>query len=36
MKIIEPDNFIRKAFDSTTKNEVYFGKEILQNKIKLL
>lgn len=33
MKIIEPNNFIRKAFDSTTKNEIYFGKEILKNKI---
>ena len=33
MKIKEPNNFIRKAFDSTTKNEIYFGKEILQNKI---
>ena len=33
MKVKEPNNFIRKAFDSTTKNEIYFGKEILQNKI---
>lgn len=33
MKVKEPNNFIRKAFDSTEKNEIYFGKEILQNKI---
>lgn len=33
MKINEPNNFIRKAFDSTKKDEIYFGKEILQNKI---
>lgn len=33
MKVKEPNNFIRKAFDVTTKNEIYFGKEILQNKI---
>ena len=33
MKIKEPNNFIMKSFDSTKKNEVYFGKEILQNKI---
>ena len=33
MKVKEPNNFIRKAFDSTIKNEIYFGKEILQNKI---
>ena len=33
MKIKEPNNFIRKAFDSTEKNEIYFGKEILQNRI---
>ena len=33
MKIKEPNNFIRKAFDHTTKDEIYFGKEILQNKI---
>ena len=33
MKIKEPNNFIRKSFDSTKKDEVYFGKEILQNKI---
>lgn len=34
MKIKEPNNFIRKAFDATEKGEIYFGKEILQNKIK--
>lgn len=33
MKIKEPNNFIRNAFDHTEKNEIYFGKEILQNKI---
>ena len=33
MKINEPNNFIRKAFDLTKKNKIYFGKEILQNKI---
>lgn len=33
MKVKEPNNLIRSAFDSTTKNEIYFGKEILQNKI---
>ena len=33
MKVKEPNNFVRKAFDSTKKNEIYFGKEILQNKI---
>lgn len=33
MKITEPNNFIRKAFDSTEKDEIYFGKEILQNEI---
>ena len=33
MKIKEPNNSIRKSFDSTKKDEVYFGKEILQNKI---
>lgn len=33
MKIKEPNNFIRKAFEHTTKDEIYFGKEILQNKI---
>ena len=33
MKIKEPNNFIRNAFDHTTKDEIYFGKEILQNKI---
>ena len=33
MKIKEPSNFIRDAFDHTTKDEIYFGKEILQNKI---
>ncbi len=33
MKIKEPNNFIRKAFDSTAKDEIYFGKEILENKV---
>lgn len=33
MKVQEPNNFIRKAFESTTKSEIFFGKEILQNKI---
>lgn len=33
MKIKEPNNFIRKAFEHTEKDEIYFGKEILQNKI---
>lgn len=33
MKIKEPNNFIRNAFDHTEKDEIYFGKEILQNKI---
>lgn len=33
IKIKEPNNFIRIAFDSTEKNEIYFGKEILRNKI---
>ena len=33
MKIKEPNNFIRKSFSYTDKNEIFFGKEILQNKI---
>jgi len=33
MKIKEPNNFIRTAFDHTEKDEIYFGKEMLQNKI---
>ena len=33
MKIKEPNNFIRKAFENTEKSEIYFGKEILKNKI---
>lgn len=33
MKTKEPNNFIRKAFEHTEKDEIYFGKEILQNKI---
>jgi len=32
-KIKEPNNEIRNAFDSTQKEEIYFGKQILQNKI---
>lgn len=35
MKYKEPNNQLRYAFDSTKKDEIYFGKEILQNKIKL-
>lgn len=35
MKYTEPNNQLRYAFDSTQKDEIYFGKEILQNKIKL-
>lgn len=35
MKYKEPYNQLRYAFDSTKKDEIYFGKEILQNKIKL-
>lgn len=33
MKYKEPNNELRKAFDCTQKNEIYFGKQILQNKI---
>ena len=33
LKIKEPNNFIRTAFEHTIKDEIYFGKEILQNKI---
>ena len=30
----EPNNFLRKSFENTNKEEIYFRKEILQNKIK--
>ena len=33
MKIKEPNNFIRNAFDHTEKDEIFLGKEILQNRI---
>lgn len=33
MQVQEPNNFIRNAFDRTSKNEIFFGKEILQNRI---
>lgn len=34
IKIKEPNNFLRNSFDSTDKNEIYFGKQVLNNKIK--
>lgn len=34
MKMKEPNNCIRNAFDATEKNEIYFGKEVLQNRIR--
>ena len=33
IKIKEPQNSIRKAFERTTKDEIFFGKEVLQNEI---
>lgn len=33
MKINEPSNQIRNAFNSTDKDEIYFGKQVLQNRI---
>lgn len=33
MKIKEPNNFLRKSFESTNKDVIYFGKQILQHKI---
>ena len=32
-KINEPNNSIRKAFESCNKDRIYFGKEVLNNKI---
>lgn len=34
IKVKEPNNKIRHAFDSSKKDEIYFGKQILQNKKK--
>ena len=34
IKIKEPNNFLRNSFDSADKNENYFGKQVLNNKIK--
>ena len=34
LKISEPNNFIRNDFEATKKNELYFGKQILNNEIK--
>ena len=34
IKIKEPNNFLRNSFDSTDKNKIYFGKQVLNNKIK--
>lgn len=33
IKIKEPANFLRNAFENSTKNEIYFGKDVLNNKI---
>lgn len=33
MRIKEPNNILRRIFEVTKKNEIYFGKEILENKI---
>ncbi len=33
IKIKEPNNIIRKAFDLTKKDNIFFGKEVLQNKV---
>lgn len=33
MKVKEPNNFMRNNFEHTSKNELFFGKEILQNRI---
>lgn len=35
MQYKEPNNQLRYSFEKTAKNEIYFGKEILQNKIGL-
>ena len=29
----EPANFLRNAFENSLKNEIYFGKDVLNNKI---
>lgn len=34
IKIEEPNNFLRKSFESTNKDTIYFGKKILQHRIK--
>lgn len=34
VKVKEPHNELRHGFDSTEKDEIYFGKQILQNKKK--
>ena len=31
--IKEPANFLRNAFENSLKNEIYFGKDVLNNKI---
>lgn len=33
MKVKEPNNFMRNSFEFSKKDEMFFGKEILQNKI---
>lgn len=33
MRVKEPNNFLRKSFENSSKDVMFFGKEILQNKI---
>lgn len=33
MKIKEPNNFLRNAFENSSKDEIYFGKQVLQNEM---
>lgn len=33
IKVSEPANFVRNAFDNTSKDEIFFGKQVLQKKI---
>lgn len=34
IEIKEPNNFLRNGFDSTKKEIIYFGKQVLNNEIK--
>jgi len=34
VNINEPINFLRESFDNTEKENIYFGKQVLNNKIK--